>query len=177
MPTIETKRLRMRLLEPADAAFILELLNEPGWLRFIGDRGVRDLETARAYIQNGPLAIHARHGFSLYCVTLREDGTPIGMCGLIKRETLEHVDLGFAFLARFHGQGYAREAAAATLEHARRDFGLTQVAAIVDPANARSIHLLENLGFSQVDSRRFAADEPLLSVLMWQSPGTPQAAV
>lgn len=177
MAIIETERLRLRLLEPADAPFILELLNEPGWLRFIGDRGVRDLEAARAYIANGPLAIQARHGFSLYCVTLKQDGTRIGMCGLLKRDTLEHADLGFAFLARFQGQGYAREAAAATLEHARRDFGLTRVAAIVDPANARSIHLLQRLGFGWLESRRFGTEDTPLSVFLWNAPGMPQAAV
>src|SRR5690348_12619440 len=100
MAPIDTPRLRLRLLEPADAGFILELLNEPGWLRFIGDRGVRDLDSAHVYMQNGLLAIHARHGFSLYCVTLKLDGTRIGLCGLLKRDNLEHADLGFAFLAR-----------------------------------------------------------------------------
>jgi RimJ/RimL family protein N-acetyltransferase len=98
-----------------------------------------------------------------------KDGMPLGMCGLIKRDTLEDVDLGFAFLARHHGHGYAREAASATLEHARRDHGLTRLAAITDPDNTRSIHLLESLGFRYVETRSLAPGQPLSRCFLWQA--------
>lgn len=162
---LETERLSLREFQPGDAAFILELVNEPDWLRFIGDRGIRDLEAARRYIAEGPQAMQVRLGFSLWCVETRAERTPLGMCGLIKRDTLEHVDIGFAFLARHRGQGYAREAAAATLLHAR-GLGIAPLAAITDPANLRSIRLLEVLGFQPAGQRQLAADSPPISLFL-----------
>jgi ribosomal-protein-alanine N-acetyltransferase len=167
MTLFETPRLRLREFVPEDAAFILELVNEPDWLRFIGDRGIRDLDAARRYIADGPRAMQAKHGFSLWCVTAKQDGSPLGMCGLIKRDTLEHVDLGFAFLARHRGQGYAREAAAATLAHAAK-LRLGPIAAITVPANARSIHLLEQLGFRFQEQRSLASGTELLCIYLWR---------
>src|ERR1051326_2497227 len=111
----ETARLKLRELGADDAAFILELVNEPGWLRFVGDRNVHSLDDARGYIARGPAASYEKHGFGLWAVELAASGEPLGMCGLVRRATLEDVDLGFAFLSRHWGQGYAREAAAAVV--------------------------------------------------------------
>jgi RimJ/RimL family protein N-acetyltransferase len=144
---LETERLVLRRLEAGDAAFILELLNEPSFLRFIGDKGVRTLDDARTYIANGPGASYARFGFGLYLTLLKEGGAPIGICGILKRETLADVDVGYAFAPRYWKQGYARESVAAVLEHAHRDFGLARIVAIVSPDNDDSIRLLERLGF------------------------------
>lgn len=141
-----TDRLRLRCFTTDDAPFILRLLNDEGWLRYIGDRQVRTLEDARRYLQQGPIAMHERHGFGLWLVERAADGAPIGMCGLIRRDTLPDVDIGFAFLPEFRGEGYAREAAAATLVHARRTLGLQRVVAIASPDNAPSLRLLERLG-------------------------------
>src|SRR4051812_3493153 len=116
---LETKRLRLRRLFPADAPFILRLLNEPSWLRFIGDRGVRTLDDARNYIVNGPQQMYHSAGFGLFLVELRESCLAIGMCGLLRRATLPDVDIGFAFLPEHWGQGYAFEAAQATLRYGR----------------------------------------------------------
>lgn len=146
MTVLETGRLSLRHLADDDAAFILELVNDPDWLRFIGDRGVRSLDDARAYILNGPVASYARHGFGLYLVELRDGRAPVGMCGLLKRDWLDDVDVGFAFLPRFRGMGLAHEAARATLDFALGTLGLPGVAAIVSPENAGSIRLLEKLG-------------------------------
>ena len=143
----ETVRLRLSRLTPGDAPFILELLNDPDFLRFIGDRGVRNPDDAVAYIQNGPAASYQRHGFGLYLVTVRESAVPAGICGLLRRDTLDDADIGFAFLPAFRGQGYALEAAAAVMRHAERDFGLARVVAIVSPGNQASRRLLERLGF------------------------------
>jgi [ribosomal protein S5]-alanine N-acetyltransferase len=167
VPVIETERLSLRRLDAGDAPFILELVNEPGWLRFIGDRKVHDLDAARLYIENGPQAMYRRYGYGLYRVQLH-DGTPIGLCGLVKRDGLEDVDLGFALLGRFEGRGYAREAAAASLTHAAREHGLGRVAAITDPANARSIHLLQAVGFKPAGQRRLTPQAELLSFFLWQ---------
>ncbi|MFZ5494090.1 MAG: GNAT family N-acetyltransferase [Verrucomicrobiota bacterium] len=147
---LETDRLLIRELTPADAAFILELLNEPAFIQYIGDKGVRDLAGAEKYIREGPLASYAKHGFGLWCVML-PDHTPIGMCGLLKREFLDHPDLGFAFLARHRGQGYAHEAASAVLRHAREHLKLTTLHAITAFKNPDSVKLLGKLGFDFVE--------------------------
>lgn len=146
MIVLETARLILRRLTPADAPFILELLNDPDWLRYIGDRGVRTAAQAVDYIESGPGQMYARHGFGLYLTALKEGGTPIGLCGLIRRDFLEDVDIGFAFLPGYRGAGYAREAAEAVLDYAASALGLRRVVAIVDPANDRSTRLLEQLG-------------------------------
>jgi [ribosomal protein S5]-alanine N-acetyltransferase len=143
---LETERLVLRHVEADDAAFILELLNSPGWIRFIGDRGVRTIEGAREYIRKGPAAMVERHGFSLYLVELKADGTPLGMCGLIKRDSLDDVDIGFAFLARYNGRGYAFESASAVMQHARQALGLSRIVAITSVDNHSSIRLLEKIG-------------------------------
>ena len=141
-----TQRLTLSRLSPEDAPFILELVNEPDWLRFIGDRGVHDLEGARAYIEN-VRQMYARLGFGLYKVSLKPDGEPLGLCGLLKRDSLSDVDIGFAFLERHRGQGYAHEAAVTTLAYGREQLGLKRILAITSPENIRSIYLLEKLGF------------------------------
>jgi RimJ/RimL family protein N-acetyltransferase len=148
MSVLETDRLVLRELTPEDAGFILRLLNEPSWLRFIGDKGVRTVEDARDYIVNGPMAMYARHGFGLWLVELRDAAVPIGMCGLIKRDSLEDVDLGYALLPEHWGKGYAREAAAASMAHGRDAVGLRRIVAFTDPDNEPSRRLLEDLGFA-----------------------------
>lgn len=142
----ETPRLQLHRLDTADAAFILQLVNEPSWLEFIGDKGVRTLDDARAYIANGPVAMYASHGHGLYRVDLTHSGEAIGLCGLIKRDTLADADIGYAFLPAHWGHGYAEEATRATLSHARDTLGLKRIVAIVTPTNARSIRLLEKIG-------------------------------
>lgn len=146
MRILETERLALRWLEAADAHFMLELVNDPDWLRYIGDRGIRSIEAARDYIVGGPRAMYARFGFGLYLVELKGVDTALGICGLIKRDWLADVDLGFAFLARFRGNGYASEAASATLDYAESAMGLRRVAAIVSPENQDSRRLLARLG-------------------------------
>ena len=145
---VETERLVLRRFSVDDDEFILRLVNEPSWLRFIGDRGVRTLEDARGYILKGPVASYERFGFGLYLVSLKAEGTPIGMCGLIKRDTLDDVDIGFAFLPEFWGRGYARESAAAVMALAKDTIGLHRLVAITTPENRSSIQLLEKIGMA-----------------------------
>lgn len=146
MTVIETDRLVLRRLSEDDAEFILELLNEPSFLENIGDRNVRTLDDARAYIRDGPMASYERHGFGLYLTLLKEGGTPIGICGILRRDTLPDVDVGFAFLPRYWSKGYAFESARAVVAHGRSDFGLARIVGIVKPGNAGSIRVLEKLG-------------------------------
>ncbi len=158
MIVIETSRLLLRPLVAGDAPFVLELLNEPSWLRFIGDRGVRTLDDARDYIDNGPRAMYARHGVGLRLVESRSSGESLGICGLIRRDTLPDIDIGFAFLPRFWGKGYALESATAMLEHARSDLGLARVVAITSPDNESSIRLLEKLGLKLETTMRLPGE-------------------
>ena len=159
MQVLATERLIMRRLAAEDAAFILRLVNEPSWLRFIGDRGVRDLDDARRYIFEGPVASYERRGFGLYLVERQEDRAPLGLCGLIKRETLEDIDIGFAFLPEHWGKGYAGESAAAVLVQAREALGLRRVIAITTPDNDSSIRVLEKLGFRFERMVKLAEDD------------------
>jgi RimJ/RimL family protein N-acetyltransferase len=142
----ETDRLNLHLFMPEDAPLVLELVNDPLWLRFIGDRKVRTLDDARAYIRKLTDS-YEKNGYGLYLVERKEDGELLGMCGLVKRDTLPDADLGFAFLERFRGAGYALEAAKGTMALARESLGLGRILAIVSPDNERSARLLEKLGF------------------------------
>ena len=155
---LTTGRLLLRHLDDDDASFLVKLMNDPDWLRYIGDRGVRTLDDARGYVATGPGAMYARYGYGLYAVERRDEPGPIGICGLVRRDWLEDADLGFAFLAAFRGAGYAHEAAAGTLEHARTALGLERVLAIVSPANEASIRLLAKLGMTFQRMARPAPD-------------------
>lgn len=146
MHVLETDRLVLRRFTLDDAEFIFRLVNDPSWLRFIGDKNVRNLEDARRYLREGPLDMYERYGFGLYRAEERDSGIAAGMCGLIKRDTLPDVDVGYAFLPEFRGKGYAFEAASAVLAHGNRVFGLQRILAIVSPDNAGSIRVLEKAG-------------------------------
>lgn len=159
MKVLETERLILRRMAVGDAGFILKLLNEPSWLRFIGDRGVRTMEDARDYILDGPAAMYARLGFGLYLTELKEDGSPMGICGLIKRDFLDDVDIGFAFLPEYWGQGYAYEAASAVLAYGQGVLGLKRIVAITVPDNDRSARLLEKLGLRFERRVRYPDDD------------------
>lgn len=147
MNVLETDRLTLRLQTTDDAAFILELLNDPSWLQFIGDRGVRTLEDARDYIFNVPIRMYEQFGFSLFLVERKEDHVPIGICGLLKRDCLEDIDIGFAFLPKYRTTGYAYEAASVVMVYGIDTLGLNRIVAITTRDNHSSIKLLKKIGF------------------------------
>jgi len=147
MIVCSTQRLVLRHMREDDATFVLELLTDPSFLKYIGDRGVHTLDDARAYILKAA-AMYERYGFGLYTVELKDSGTRIGICGLLKRDALEDVDVGFAFLPRYWSKGYALEAASATMTHGREVLGLHRVVAITSPENEASIKLLKKIGFT-----------------------------
>ena len=148
MIQINTDRLTLRQFNLSDTEFIVQLLNNPSFIQNIGDRGVRTIADAEKYLENGPISSYERNGFGLLAVTLTDTGQIIGMCGLIKRPTLEDVDIGYAFLPEFWSKGYAFESVQTVMSHAKEVIGLKRVVAIVDPANARSIRLLEKIGMT-----------------------------
>jgi RimJ/RimL family protein N-acetyltransferase len=143
---LQTERLVLRRFTLDDTEFILRQVNQPSWIRFIADSGVHTLEDARDYLLTRPLAMYERHGFGLWMTELKADGTPIGMCGLIKRDTLPDVDVGYALLPEFWGHGYAREAAAAALDYGYRVLGLPRIIATTHPDNHGSMRVLESIG-------------------------------
>ena len=163
---LRTERLRLRLAEPGDAGVFLELFNDPAFIEHIGDRGVRTLEAAAKSIEDGPVAMQRTRGHSMYMVELLGEcgaAVPVGLSGLIKRDALEDVDLGYAFLPRHRGQGYAFEAARAVVAHART-LGIPRLVAITTPGNAASIALLLRLGMCFQGKRVVVAGEPELNL-------------
>ncbi|UVW28066.1 GNAT family N-acetyltransferase [Massilia sp. H6] len=164
-----TARLRLRLADSGDAAFYLEPTNDPDFIAHIGDRGLRTLDAAARALEQGPVAMQRSRGHSLYVVELQDGGVPIGLSGLVKREALDQVDIGYAFLARHRAHGYAFEAAQAVARHART-LGIAQLAAIAAPANLASIGLLLKLGM-RLD--RFAVldpGQPGVNIYLMESP-------
>ena len=147
MRTLETARLALTRLSARDAEFIHGQLNEPSFLRYIGDRGVHSIDDAYRYINDGPVAMYARYGYGLLRVGLKSDDTPIGICGVLKRDSLPEPDLGFALLPAYWSKGYAFEAASAVMREAHGALGLSRVLAITSQDNESSIKLLGKLGF------------------------------
>lgn len=146
MRDITTPRLSLRRFTESDAPFALALLNDPDWLQFIGDKGVRTLEDAGAYLRDGPITMYARFGLGLLGVDLKGSGQTIGMCGLIQRDGVADVDIGFAFLPAFRGRGYAFEAASATLAYGHGSLGRKRIVGFTNPDNTSSVRLLEKIG-------------------------------
>jgi len=172
---LETARLILRWLSGEDAEFILRLLNEPSFVRFIGDKGVRTIDDARNYILRGPVDSYERFGFGLYLTELKDDGVPIGICGLLKRESLEDVDIGFAFLPQFWRKGYAFESASAVMTYGRKVVGLNRIVAITSPENDASIKVLEKLGLRFERMIKLSEDEP--EIKLFASEVTTDSAV
>ena len=155
---LTTDRLVLRQFTLSDTAFILELLNSPGWINFIGDRGIRTEKDAEEYLLNGPMKSYQKNGFGLAMIALKESGEGIGMCGLIKRESLADVDIGYALLPAYTGQGYAYEIAAATLAYGKNELGLSRIVGITDPKNEHSIKLLRKLGLQFEKMVKFGSE-------------------
>ena len=143
---LETERLRLRRVTLDDAEFMLEVWNDPAFVRHVGDRGVRTIEQAHEAMKSGALKLYAEYGYGPYAMVLKSDGSSIGICGLFKRENLDDPDIGFSVLPAYCGKGYAGEAASAVLAHARDDLGIRELTAIVSPCNAPSIGLIQKPG-------------------------------
>jgi ribosomal-protein-alanine N-acetyltransferase len=164
MYVIETARLGLRRITQEDAAFMLDLLNQPSFIENIGDRGVRTVEQARTYIETGPVASYARHGFGLYLVVVKKTGESAGICGLVKRDGLDDVDIGFALLPNYWKKGYAVESALAVRNYAASVVGLERLVAITSPANGPSIRVLEAIGLSFETMVRLKPDAQALEL-------------
>lgn len=159
MTVLETDRLLLTRLSYDHCDFVYELVNEPSFKRFIGDKDVNSFEDARRYLSEGPIGLSERFGYGMFLVTVKESGTAAGICGLLKRQGFDDPDLGFAFLERFTGQGYAIESARAVLDHGVGDLGLRRIIAMADPENEPSVSLLHKLGFAYERKVRMPEDD------------------
>lgn len=166
---LESARLRLRRFTEADPPFILELVNDPKFLRHIGDRNVRSTEDARRYLREGPIASHVRHGYGLYRVELKASSETIGMCGVLKRAELPDPDIGYALLARFRGRGYATEAAGRVVAYVNEELGLARLLALVARENDSSARVLEKLGFRFDRIVSITRGEPPRNLFSWQA--------
>jgi [ribosomal protein S5]-alanine N-acetyltransferase len=170
MSVLETQRLLLRHFSLQDGKFVVELFNEPAFLRFIGDKEIRSEDDALRYLEEGPILSYQRHGFGLYAAMLKDTMAPIGMCGLLQREYLPDPDLGFAFLEKYRSQGFAYESARAILNDALGSLRLRRVLAIVDPQNQQSIRLLEKLGMHYENNLSLTEGEPSLACYASREP-------
>lgn len=159
MKTLETDRLEIRKLELDDAGFMLDLLNQPSFHQFIGDRGVRTLEEARTYIEDRAFAAYEKNGFGPFAVVLKTDGRVIGIVSVLDRDELDHVDIGFAFLPDSWQQGFATEATSAVMDFAFQDLGLEKIIAITQPDNIASIKTLDKMGLSFAGMTRLGDED------------------
>lgn len=175
MTLLETERLRLREMEEGDRAFLLEVLNEPAFVRNVGDRGVRTEAAAIDYLRERIAPSYSQNGFGLWLVELKESDEPIGMCGLLRRETLEDVDVGFSFLERYWSRGFAFEAAAATLDFGWGVAKLPRIVAITVAQNRSSVRLLEKLGLRFEKMIRLTPDDPELMLFAIASPDRARA--
>ena len=170
MTLLETERLTLRDASHEDAEFMLRLLNEPSFLRFIGDRGVRTLDDATRYIAERLIESYIRHGFGLWVVERRDAAGPIGICGLVKREALPDPDIGFAFLPEYWFKGYAGESAMAVKDHAFGTLRLPRLLAVANGDNAPSIRLLGKLGFDFVRTTELSSGAPPVQLFALEAP-------
>lgn len=159
MIVLKTERLSLSELTGEEAEFIFRLMNSPGWLQYIGDRGIRTIEDARQYILNKTMKSYTEHGYGMYLVRTEQDQVPIGICGLVRRDFLDDTDIGFAFLPEYNGKGYAFESASAVLQYARESLGMKKVIAIVSHDNQPSIRLIEKLGMRLEKTVPFPGEE------------------
>lgn len=160
MKILETERLILRHVIESDADFVLDLLNQPSFIKYIADRGVRTLDEAREYIETRFTKSYRDHGLGMYMVELKENGAPLGICGLVSRDTLPHPDIGFAFLPQYWSMGYAFESAEAVKNYAHDRLGITRLLAITSKDNENSARLLEKIGL-RFESLHDTGDEEL----------------
>ena len=158
MTLFESERLRFREMTEDDGGFYLAMLSDRDFKTHIGDRGLVTEEQAITNMQERVFSSYDVHGFGMWLVSRKQDGEAIGMAGLVKRDFLKNVDLGYAFLPDGRGAGYATEAAAAVVDYARSRFGIKRLAAIVSPENGASIRVLERLGFKRAGRVKFPDD-------------------
>ncbi len=167
---LETERLQLRRLTTDDAGFLIEVFNDPAFVRFVGDRNIRTVDQARDFIEKGPFESYRRHGFGHYVVIRKSDRRAVGICGFVKRDALDDADIGFSLLPEFRAQGYAFEAASALMAYGVDTLGLQRILAIASPDNSPSIRLLGKLGLAFERMVKLSEDGETLSLFATSFP-------
>jgi RimJ/RimL family protein N-acetyltransferase len=162
--SLQTERLQLRWMTLADAELMLAVWNDPAFVRFVGDRGIRTLDEARTTMEEGAMKLYSDYGYGPFRVALRDDDSAIGICGLFRRDGLDDPDIGFATLPGYCGKGYAHEAACAVVDHARHDLGLARLTAIVSPENEASVGLIRKLGLQFERMHHMAGDDDEVAI-------------
>jgi ribosomal-protein-alanine N-acetyltransferase len=171
MSTLKTERLALRPFNLGDAAFVIELVNSPGWIQFIGDRNIHSIADAEHYISNNHLENYKEKGFGYWVIFCKENlKIPIGICGLMKRDGLEHMDIGYALLPKFEGLGYATEAAQSVLTFGFNTLKATRILAISDVENIGSAKVLQKIGMALERKIKVTTDEPELYLFSVEAP-------
>ena len=169
MKTLETTRLIIEKITAGDAPFVLAMLNDDDFIHYVADRGVRTIEQAQTYISDRIAASYKKHGVGMAAVRLKNSGETIGMCGLVKRDNLSDIDLGYGFLPAGRGQGYAYEAAVAVMEWSKQDLALSLLAAIIHPENTASRNLATKIGMSLDSMIRLTPDDDETCLYLWSA--------
>lgn len=147
MKILETERLTLSEVTENDAEFMLDLLNQPSFIKYIGDRNVRTIDEAQNFIETRYNKSYKDNGYGLYLVKLKDEDTKIGVCGFVKRDNFQYADVGFAFLPQFEKKGYAFESALAIMKYGQEVLEFREVLAITTQDNESSGKLLAKLGF------------------------------
>lgn len=171
---LQTERLTLRKLNLNDTAFIIELVNSPGWLQYIGYRNIHTTEDANKHLEDGPLKSYEQNGFGLLLIQLKSTGAPIGMCGLLKREALPLPDLGYALLPAYEGKGYITEATSAYLAYVAQQLQIEKLMAITNVDNEKSIRVLEKLHFVFERYMNLSGDDHPVRLFSWTAPELPE---
>ncbi|MFT6051416.1 MAG: ribosomal-protein-alanine N-acetyltransferase [Halioglobus sp.] len=168
MKTLQTPRLIIEPLNTHDAAITMAILNDPDFIAYVGDRGVRSLEDAKSYIVDRLLPHYQEHGYGMTAVRRRDNGETIGMCGLVNRDSLNYIDIGYAFLPSARGEGFALEACQAVMEMGKKEVGLNELAAIISPQNKASQALAVKLGMVLDCMVRLEPGEDEICLYLWR---------
>lgn len=171
---LQTERLILRKLTLDDTDFIIELVNSPGWLKYIGYRNIHTTEDAVKYLQDGPMKSYEQNGFGLWLIQLLTEQKPVGMCGLLKRDALEFPDLGYALLPAYEGKGYITEAASACLEYVHQHLHISKLLAITNLDNEKSIRVLEKLHFAFERFMTMSGVDHPVRLFSWTAPDFPK---
>jgi RimJ/RimL family protein N-acetyltransferase len=164
---IETERLRLRHLTRDDAGLLIDVFTDPAFMRFVGDRNIRTVDQANAFLETGPFESYRKHGFGHFVVTRKHDEVRMGICGFVKRDALDAADIGFSLLPPYRAQGYAFEAASAVMAYGRDTLGFRRIVAIASPENASSIRLLGRLGLTFERMVKLSENSESLSLFGW----------
>lgn len=159
MMKLESKRLLIRDTFVSDAPFYFELFNDPDWIKFISDKNLKSVEETEVYLKDILFKNSKTGGLGFFTVILKETGEPIGTSTALQREKLDYIDIGYGFLPKGRGKGYAIEATKLIIQYVREKFNQKKVYAFTVPENEKSQNLLKKLNFKYVGLQPIFGEE------------------